>query len=62
MCHHTCGLWTSGASSTLDHQQPGDLSLEDFTDAAEAFRNVLLVCHTNPTAVIPGCEGRSVGF
>lgn len=65
MCHSVCGtkicqsgLGTSGAASVLDHQHPGDLSQGDLPDAAEAFKNVLLVCHTNPTAVDLTLSGR----
>lgn len=49
VCHCMCVLGTSGAASILDH--PGDLSPKAVPDAAEAFRNLFLVCHTKPTAV-----------
>ena len=52
------GLGTSGAASILEHQHPGDLSPRDLPDAAEAFRNVLLVYHTKPTAVDLSLAGR----
>lgn len=65
MCHCVCGtklyqngLGTSGAASVLNHQHPGDLSQGDLPDVAEAFKNVLLVCHTNPTAVDLTVSGR----
>lgn len=49
---------TSGGASILDHQHPVDLSPGDLPDAAEAFRNVLLVCYTKPTAVDLSLAGR----
>ena len=44
--------------SVLDHQHTGDLSPGDLADAAETFRNMLLVCHTKTTAVDLSLAGR----
>lgn len=45
------GFGMTFVASSLDHQHLGDVPPGDLPDAAEAFRNVLLVCHTNPSAV-----------
>lgn len=44
-------------ASSLDHQHFGDVPPGGLPDAPEAFRNVLLVCHTNPSG-----SGEAWGF